>query len=83
MISPSDLALHELSAVVNKPADRGVGAAGELSVLFSPADHTLGGVNMGNPGPRGRGCHSSSAGVGEQVQYTDLGTLTDPFADQS
>jgi hypothetical protein len=71
----ADFAAHKLEAVVGDVADTGVGQATEVGVFAAPFDHTFGGIDVANLGPRLRRRTGRTAGVAEEVEHVDFATV--------
>ena len=74
VIAPADLPLDKFSAVVHKPADVSFAKTGQLRIFPGPAHHAFGGIHMCDCCPCRSGCRSGSAGIGEEVENTDIVT---------
>ena len=65
LVAAADFPLHELLAVIHKPADRGVAETRRCSVLLGPGNHSFGGIHMSNGSTCLGGSKGGTAGVCE------------------
>ena len=82
VIAPADLPLDKFAAVIHQPADGRFSQSGELGVLSCPADHALGCIHVCDLGTRRGSRGRSAAGVGEEIQNTDIFSGADTFPDE-
>ena len=68
VIAAPDFPLHKFDAVVNDPADGGIGKIGGTGIFLGPGYHSLGGIHVSDMGACLGGRQGCASGVGKQVE---------------